>query len=66
MRVEYDAEADSAYLYLADIEPGTVSDTVEGEGMAEGVNLDFDAEGKLVGIEVLDASGRLPPEMFET
>jgi uncharacterized protein YuzE len=65
MRVEYDAEVDAAYIYLADVEPGSVSDTVEGEGMAEGVNLDFDAEGKLIGIEVLDASARLSEELLE-
>jgi uncharacterized protein YuzE len=65
MRVEYDAEADAAYLYLIDLEAGAVSDTVEGEGMAEGVNLDFDAEGRLVGVEVLDASRRLPAALLK-
>jgi uncharacterized protein YuzE len=30
------------------------------------VNLDMDSDGKLVGIEVLAASGRLPAELLAT
>lgn len=30
------------------------------------INLDFDGAGRLVGIEVLDASKLLPPEILES
>jgi len=67
MRIDYDAEVDAAYLQLADeIPPGGVHKTVccdpsEVGGM---VNLDFDSEGRLLGIEVLDASSMLPPGLL--
>jgi uncharacterized protein YuzE len=60
----YDNEVDASYLYLRDIANGEVADThtcinlpdsVKGE-----INLDFDKDGKLVGIEILDASKVLP------
>lgn len=65
MRLTYDPEADAAYIYLADeIAAGGVArtypcDPTEVGGM---VNLDFDAEGRLIGIEVMDASRMLPSE----
>lgn len=67
MRIEYDAEADAAYIQLADeIPPGAVVKTVccdpaEVGGM---INLDFDSQGRLLGVEVLDASSMLPPELL--
>ena len=64
MRVKYDPEADAAYIYIADIEPGAVADTATGEGIAEGINLDFDADGKLIGIEVLNAGDRLAEDLL--
>lgn len=63
MRVVYDDKADSAYLYLGrKVTPGGVDktyccDSGEVGGM---INLDFDAEGRLIGIEVMDASTKLP------
>jgi uncharacterized protein YuzE len=66
MRVEYDEEVDAAYIYLAEIEPGGVATTVPGWPDTEAfmVNLDFDREGRLLGIEVMDASSKLPTEFF--
>lgn len=64
MKVTYDADADAAYIYLKNIAPGEVEKTVTGEGDAEGVNLDFDAEGRLIGVEVLEARERLPGEVL--
>lgn len=67
MRVTYDAGVDAAYIYLAaEIRAGGVARTVpvnplEIDGM---INLDFDAEGRMVGIEVLDASRFLSPELL--
>ena len=34
-------------------------------GVGEMINIDFGAEGKLIGIEVLDATGKLPSKMIE-
>jgi uncharacterized protein YuzE len=49
--VTVDPAANAAYIYLAGPVPdGGVADTVEG---APGINLDFDREGRLLGIELL-------------
>lgn len=68
MKLSYDRSVDAAYIQIAaDIEAGEVAKTypcdpleVEGE-----INLDFDAQGRLIGIEVLDASKKLPREVVE-
>lgn len=64
MRLEYDREVDAAYLYVRDaIASGEVAHTVpldpseiDGE-----INLDFDRDGKLVGVEIQAASRFLDP-----
>ncbi len=52
MRVRLDKSADAIYLDLT----GKTIDS--SEEVAEGVILDYDEDGLLVGIEVLDASKR--------
>jgi uncharacterized protein YuzE len=52
MKIEYDKEVDALYIR---IQEKPVSRTQE---VSEGVNLDFDEEGRLIGLEVLDASER--------
>jgi len=52
MKLEFDPVADAAYF---EISPGKVADTKEIE---PGINGDYDAEGHLVGIEVLSVSKR--------
>jgi uncharacterized protein YuzE len=66
MRVRYDPEADAAYIYLREIEPGGVDDTymADPEVATDMINLDFDRDGRLIGIEVLSASRQLPPELI--
>jgi uncharacterized protein YuzE len=66
VRIEYDAEVDAAYIYLSEIGAGDVATTVPGAPGSEAlmVNLDFDRDGRLVGIEVMDASTKLPPEFL--
>ena len=67
VRVSYDPVADAAYIRLADeIGAGGVAfthscDPAEVDGM---IHLDFDAGGRLVGIEVFEASSKLPPELL--
>ena len=53
MKATYDPKSDTLCLEL---KPGPVTESDEGK---PGVILDYDAEGNLVGIEVLDASKRV-------
>ena len=53
MRIEYDAEADALYVQFKEVRP---DDNVDVE---EGVTVDLDDEGHIVGIEILDAADRL-------
>lgn len=52
MKIEYDKEVDALYVRLQE---KYVARTVEIE---EGLNLDLDDAGKLIGLEVLDATQR--------
>ena len=52
MKIEYDRQADAMYIRL---KAGVVA---ESEEVRPGVVLDFDAEGKVLGIEMLDVSLR--------
>jgi len=52
VRITYDREADALYIAFGE-GPATV------EEVAEGIALDWDGEGRLLGIEILDASKRL-------
>ncbi len=52
MKIEYDAERDLLYIYFADAEKKS-AETVT---IKPGVYADFDKDGKLIGIEVIDAS----------
>ena len=52
MRVRVDHGADAVYLDLTD---RPIKDSAE---IAEGIVVDYDAEGRIVGIEILDASKR--------
>ena len=61
MKITYDKEVDAAYIYLIpenDIVEGMVKKTYTCDTLETGVmiNLDFDQNKKIVGIEVLDAS----------
>jgi uncharacterized protein YuzE len=59
MKIIFDEKADAIYIYL--IEPskkrGIVKKTIEAQ---EGVLLDIDRRGRLLGIEILDVSARVP------
>lgn len=52
MKIEYDQQADAMYIRLR---TGTVSESDE---VRPGVVLDFDAQGQVLGIEMLDVSKR--------
>jgi uncharacterized protein YuzE len=54
MKWIYDPKADAAHIVLEDVAID------ESEEVAPGVIFDFDDGGRIVGIEVLNASARLP------
>ncbi len=56
MKHWYDAAADALFVRFSDAK------IMESEEMRPGVVLDFDQNGKLVGIELLDARKMLPPD----
>lgn len=58
MRLKVDKESDALYFRLDE------SAIVESEEVSPGVILDFDAEGRVVGIEMLNISSRIKPEQL--
>lgn len=62
MRVEYDPQADAMYIRLRQ---GEVADSDE---IRDGVVVDYDASGEVLGIELLSASRRTdnPAELVVT
>jgi len=53
MKTLYDADSDALYMRFSDAR------VLESEEVSEGVILDYDAEGRIVAIELLDASKQL-------
>jgi Uncharacterized conserved small protein len=51
MKIEYDPEKDLLYIYFAEPEKKS-AETIT---IKPGVHADFDKDGKLIGIEVIDA-----------
>jgi uncharacterized protein YuzE len=52
MKIEYDQEADALYIQFKEAPP---EDNIDIE---EGVTVDLDKEGHMIGLEVLDAAAR--------
>jgi len=52
MKIEYDKKADAVYIYLQEKE---AAKTIE---LSETVKVDLDKEGKLIRVEVLNATQR--------
>lgn len=67
MKISYDESVDAAYIDLREDSVGSAIDytyccdpsIVDGQ-----IHLDFDGGGRLVGIEVLQASRKLPSELL--
>jgi uncharacterized protein YuzE len=53
MKVTYDKKVDAVYLELLKLKPEGVIE------VEEGVNIDVTADGKIVGIELLDATKKV-------
>lgn len=53
MKIEYCKEADALYVYFREV------NIAKSKEVEEGVVIDIDEKGHIVGIEILDASKRL-------
>ncbi len=58
MRLKVDKESDALYFRLDE------SSIVESEEVQPGVVLDFNADGTVVGVEILNLSARMKPEQL--
>ncbi len=56
IRFHYDSETDAAYLRFS------ANSVLESEEIAPGIVIDYDDEGRMVGMEVLDARRHLPAD----
>jgi uncharacterized protein YuzE len=52
MRIEYDKAVDALYIRIQE------KDVARTQEVSDGVNIDFDGEGRLIGLELLSASKR--------
>ena len=58
MKITYDREVDALYIRFKET-------TVTTKHLAEGIAADYDSDGRLAGIEILDAVKRLgDPQVF--
>ena len=58
MKITYDREVDALYIRFKEA-------TVTTKHLDEGISADYDADGRLAGIEILDAVKRLgDPQVF--
>lgn len=55
MKSAYDPAVDALYIALS------TANVVESEEVRPGIIVDVDAEGRIVGVEILDASTRVAP-----
>ena len=60
MKISYDSEVDALYIQLRDAQ------AAKGLDVEDGVTIDVDAHGHIIGVEILDASERLGKEQLRT
>ncbi len=60
MKKAYDGKADAAYFYLTS-SAGVVAETTE---LSDSILVDYDASGRPIGIEVLNATDVLPEKVL--
>jgi uncharacterized protein YuzE len=65
MKITFDRSADAVYIALTS--PRDVEKTYPCDPRKVGgeINLDFDSSGRLLGIEVMDASRHLTPDLLQ-
>ena len=65
MIVSYDRKADAATIYIAPKDTASASMyPCDPNEVGAIINLDFDAKGRLISIEVLNASAKLPAALL--
>jgi uncharacterized protein YuzE len=64
LRAQFDSDADAAYVYL---QPATVIQPSVARTLpvSPSINLDFDSDGRLVGVEVLGSDNLHPALLAE-
>ena len=60
MQIEYDPEANALYIRFRTTKPA------ENVDVEDGVTIDLDEQKRLIGVEILDVSHRLPPDALAT
>lgn len=60
MKVRYDKEVDAVYIYAEDGEYEI------SEEVGEGVVIDISKDGKVMGMEILDASEKISPNILKS
>jgi len=60
MKISYDKEVDAIYLRILDLKPEGVIE------VAEGINIDVTKDGKIVGLELLEATKKITIESLLT
>jgi uncharacterized protein YuzE len=58
LKVEYDPEANAAYIRFSS------EAILESEEVSAGIVLDYDDQGHIVGMEILDARSHLPSDVL--
>jgi len=59
MKIRYDKEADAMYIYA---EEGVYEVSEE---VGDGLIIDISKDGKIIGLEILDASEKFSPQVFK-
>jgi len=59
MKVRYDKEVDAMYVYAEE------GQSAYSEEIGEGIIIDVSKEGKIIGMEILDASEKFSPSSFK-
>jgi len=60
IRIEYDPETNAFYIRFRDAKP------VDNIDIQDGLTVDLDDQKRVIGIEILDVSHRLPPDTLAT
>ena len=60
MKVRYDKEVDAMYVYAEE------GESEYSEEIGEGIIIDISKEGKIIGMEILDASEKFSPSSFKS
>lgn len=66
VRADYDETCDMAYIYIEEADKDSYDYSVPLDGKLSFATLDISKDGRLIGIEISNASRRLPLKLIET